>query len=87
MLTVVCMRVHCVNSSFLLQCEEDNRQRMKKLEKKKEERSKKARIDHKKRRSIEQSKRYVYDQNSVFYLFIEIMCSQEGMGEEAEDCS
>ena len=44
---------------FLLQCEEDNRQRMKKLEKKKEEKSKKARIDHKKRRSIEQSKRYV----------------------------
>ena len=40
-----------------MQCERDNTVRMAMLTKKKEQRTKKMRIDHKKRRSEEQSKR------------------------------
>lgn len=47
-----------INNYFLhVQCVKDNITRMNMLQKQKEERSKKRRIEHKKRRAQEQSKR------------------------------
>ena len=45
-------------TTFYLQCVKDNISRMTKLKKRKEEKVKNARIEHKKHRAEEQSKRY-----------------------------
>ena len=50
--------ISCVYTTLYLQCVKDNINRMTKLKKRKEEKVKNARIEHKKRRAEEQSKRY-----------------------------